>query len=138
MNLIDYYHDIVMEKPLLGWGNYGWPLIHGNISIDNHYLWLTLRHGFIALGSLVLILLATLHRLFWVGMTLPRKDHVQRSLAFTLIGILLSQIIVFYTVFMGGQTQTLLFILIGWSEGFVLSTKIKKAPVSLKLQPVLT
>lgn len=120
LDLIPLYWNTVMERMWLGWGNVGWPKVIGAFSVDNHYLWLALRHGLITLGIFLLILLIILFRLFWKGISLKSTQVLSASVIFTLLGILSMQVIIFYTVYMGGQLSSLLFLLIGWAEGTIL------------------
>ncbi len=120
LDLIPLYWNTVMERMWLGWGNVGWPKVIGAFSVDNHYLWLALRHGLITLGLFLLILLIIMFRLLWKGLNLKSTQVISASIIFSLLGILAMQVLIFYTVYMGGQLTTLLFLLIGWGEGTLL------------------
>lgn len=127
LNLITDYFDKSLQRPFLGWGNYGWTSSRGHyISVDNQYLWLGLRHGYIAVSLLITILLYAMLRLFKKGMTLPISNHYERSLCFTLLAILFMMTLSFATVYIGGQTSSLLFMILGWSQGLLYQMRKKR------------
>ncbi len=122
MDLIPSFTPIVEERFWLGWGNLGWPKPNGEkmVSIDNHYLWLALRHGMLTLGVFLAMPLIMIIKLFWRGIQLRPEQKLASTLVFTLFSIFCTQLIIYYTVFMGGQTTALFFILLGWAEGLLL------------------
>lgn len=117
--LLTSYLSIVAEKPLLGWGRNTWPKVPGQPSIDNHYLLLLLMHGTAATGALLALFAWVGGRLFLRGMREPRTGPPGSSLPFTLLGILAGFAVAITTVFMGNNTQPLLFVLFGWAEGLL-------------------
>lgn len=121
VNLITVYGEQVMNSPLVGWGNIGWDMINNITSIDNHYLWLALRHGLVAVFLLVAIMVLTITKLIYKGFKF--KNIYYRSLYSCLTGCLVLMLIVFSTVFMGGQTESLLFLIVGWAHGLMLRKK---------------
>lgn len=119
--LIDKYDEIVWEKPWLGWGVNSWPKVANTVSIDNQYLWLTLKHGFIATSIYILLIIYIVIRLMRRGLSLPLNYKRERTLDFTFLGSFLAIVFAFVTVFMGMQLEALFFIMVGWIEGYVLT-----------------
>lgn len=127
--LIDKYTDIAMEHASFGWGLNDWPRVPGMPSIDNHFLLLALRHGLIALGFFVVMVLSQCIRLGMFCARTPRSEPAS-GLAFTLLGAILSIAFSAMTVFLGEQSQILLFIVIGWSEGLMIKNRAPERAVS--------
>ncbi len=119
--LIVEYVDIAKEKSMWGWGLTKWPQVPGMPSIDNHYLLLFLMHGQIAFFCFLYILLGTIVRLLIHSIRSPPPPRSGASLAFTLASIYLGYTVAIATVYMGGQTVPLLFMLTGWAESYMLS-----------------
>jgi hypothetical protein len=101
----------------------GWPKVPGQKSVDNHFLLLFLRHGIISTGFLIAILLITMIRLFFHSMLQPIADPPGSSLGFTLFSLHILIIWSIATVWLGHQTQPLLFLIVGWSEGYLYSNQ---------------
>ncbi len=57
--LLDNYTEIAKKRPFYGYGN-NIPVLGGQYSIDNHYLLLSLRYGYIATGIFILMHLMAL------------------------------------------------------------------------------
>ncbi len=119
--VIDYF-DIAMEQAVLGWGRFGWPNISQSKwtgSIDNHLLLLFLKHGLMGLGFFIAIFLSMMVRLFLHAMLQPPAEPPGSSLGFTLLSLYILIFISIATVWLGHQTEPLLFLIIGWSEGYL-------------------
>jgi hypothetical protein len=134
------YIMIVEERPTLGWGvslerGPQYPIIDGMSSIDNQYLLLALLYGVYALAAVVLILL-------WVSIRLGifsvfrSYDDPATSLAVTLSGILVIYAISITTVYLGAQTQPILFMIAGWAEALLAQRVLMTAEVSLPARRV--
>lgn len=123
--LFEKYQKYVLQRPYWGWGFTTLPVTDALTSVDNQYLWLALKHGLIAVGAYVLIILWVIARLFFRGMRDSDPERLDISLSFTLLGICSLMAITFFTVFMGLQMEPIFFIMIGWSEGFLLSKTTK-------------
>jgi hypothetical protein len=117
--LIQLYVDIAMEKEWTGWGLTKWPQVPSAPSIDNHYLLLFLMHGKLAFYCFLYVLIGTMVRLLIYGIGQPPPPSSGGSLAFTQASIYLGYIIAIATVYMGGQTIPMLFLLTGWSESYL-------------------
>jgi hypothetical protein len=119
--LMTKYRDIALERPWLGWGEPNkFPVVGGMWSIDNEYLFLALRHGFVCVAIFALMFLVMLFRLLRCGLRSDRPMQ-QRSLAFALAGVIVAIVVSLGTVFLGAQLFPLVFIMVGWSEGCVLN-----------------
>jgi hypothetical protein len=116
--LVDKYVEIAMKKGWLGWGTSGWPRVNGMSSIDNFYLLLTLMHGLLATCLLWAILFCMVVRLLWYGLN-SRETSMERSLAFTLLGIYLGLSFSLATVYMGLNVIPIFFMVTGYSEGLL-------------------
>jgi len=64
----DKYLTIAEDHAKLGYGRSNFPIVAGMTSIDNYYLLLSLWHGFIASGLLIILLFGTSIRLFRRGL----------------------------------------------------------------------
>lgn len=122
LNLYTTYKDIVFEKFWFGWGVLNWYQLNldragGMESIDNHYLWLALKHGVIAVIILCLVIFINSFRLLYQG--LARKTENKNSLALTLFAIITMIALSIYTVYMGAQVEPIFFLFVGISEGFL-------------------
>lgn len=117
--LINKYTEITWQKPWFGWGVNSWPKVANTISIDNQFLWLTLKHGFLATGIYGILMVNIVLRLLKRGFSTHLEYTRERSLDFTFLGMYLAIIFSFATVFMGLQLEPLFFILTGWIEGYV-------------------
>jgi hypothetical protein len=117
--LIQLYVDIAMEKEWTGWGLTKWPQVPSAPSIDNHYLLLFLMHGKLAFYCFLYVLIGTMVRLLIYGIGQPPPPRSGGSLAFTQASMYLGYIIAIATVYMGGQTIPMLFLLTGWSESYL-------------------
>lgn len=126
--LIIEYIDIAKEKATWGWGLTKWPQVPGMPSIDNHYLLLFLMHGQIAFCCFLYILIGTLVRLLIHAVRIPPPPTSGGSLAFTLASIHLGFMIAVATVYMGGQTIPMLFMLTAWAESYMQSRGLDRLP----------
>jgi hypothetical protein len=120
--LVVNYIDFAIERFYWGWGSHGMPVLGKyQSSIDNYFLLLFLRRGIIALSLFTTIFLSMMVRLFVHAMSQPPADPPGSSLGFTLLSVYILIFIAIATVTLGAQTQPLLFLLIGWSEGYLRS-----------------
>jgi len=90
-------------------------------SIDNHYLLLFLMHGQIAFACFLYILVGTMFRLLVYAVMIPPPPTSGGSLAFTLASINLGFMVAVATVYMGGQTIPMLFMLTAWANSYMQS-----------------
>lgn len=121
--MIGKYIAVAEEHPSFGWGQNRagqglYPTIDGMVSIDNQYLLVALDFGAYALASLAMILLWVPIRLCRFGLSHSGVEP-EASLAVTLFGIFVLCAISMSTVYLGAQTEPLLFLIVGWSEALL-------------------
>ncbi len=136
--MMDEYVAIAEQSPTWGWGQSSvgqglYPVVKGMVSIDNHYLLLALNFGMYTLALMVLIFLWVPVRLLRFGLRRPRDDPTM-LLAVTLAGLLILCAISISTVYLGAQTQPLLFLITGWSEALLLTPMFMTAKMPLPLR----
>ncbi|MBX7219101.1 MAG: O-antigen ligase domain-containing protein [Blastocatellia bacterium] len=135
--LIDKYVDIAVERSTWGWGRNTWPKVPGMPSIDNYFLLLALMHGLVALGFLLAIFLVMIGRLFRFEMSHPPAVPPGSSPGFLFIGVYVAIFASIATVFLGGQTIPLLFLMTGWAEGYLVTGKPGMAGTGAQSEPDL-
>lgn len=112
-DLLVNYIPVAEQGGWWGWGN-DFPRIDGQDSIDNEYLYVALRQGWIGFFSLCLLAADCLVKLAVSGFS--SGDPVDRSFAFSLLGVFIGLLITIFTVFLGNQAFQLFFLLVGWSQ----------------------
>ncbi len=120
--LLDNYIIQGLEYPYWGWNFRSLPKDQPLPSIDNHYLLLFLTRGIVVVIFFIAIIIYYSLRLLVRGIQLSSKHMLYRSLAFTFFSILLSVGSILATVALLGQMEPLLFLLIGWIEGYLRTT----------------
>ncbi|MEO6924673.1 MAG: O-antigen ligase family protein, partial [Acidobacteriaceae bacterium] len=111
--LIDNYIPVAQRGGAWGYG-LNFPQMGGQDSIDNEYLLVWLTQGWVGLSALVLILAHTLLTL--IVAAVRASTTRERHFALTMIGILVTLGFTISTVYLGGQTPSLLFLLVGWAQ----------------------
>jgi hypothetical protein len=122
-DMIEDYIAVVEERPVWGWGRSSFPVVGGMRSIDNEYLLLALNCGELALFFFVAIISWTIARL----VLFCRSHHGSQfpgSIGLALLGIHVLIVISITTVYLGGQTYQLFFLLLGWSEALILAPAV--------------
>ena len=121
--MLQNYLELVAERPWTGFGRNQIPVIKGQDSIDNQYLWLSLSHGLPTAIAYLATLLGPLVALAIAAVRRPHDDSLARlGLAFVAIlgGVALVQL----TVYAGTQTEPLTFLF----EGIALTLAERLAP----------
>ena len=131
------YIDIVRERPVLGWGRFTVPSIRGMKSIDSEYLGVALASGIIALTCYLIFLFGMLIRLFRFAISKGHDDPAGR-LAWCLIAGWGSAVFSLGTVYAGGQSVHLLFILGGMGQVLILSAIKEWVPGKEEIRMVPT
>jgi hypothetical protein len=121
--LIGTYINDGIARMWFGWGRSGWPKNPYQPSIDNYYLLLFLMHGLVSILFLLAIMLGMIVRLFIHDMFRPVPKRKGSALGFTLMSLYVVFGWSIATVYMGEQTIPLLFLLVGWSEGYLMYSK---------------
>lgn len=112
-SMLDKYNAFLEEKYFTGWGLTTVPKVRGMESVDNAFFLMALQHGVLAPGCFTLIFLYAIASQIKFAIKSP-PNHV--PIGFTFCGIYLTCFISFATVYMGAQTEPMLFLLLGWGE----------------------
>lgn len=134
--LLTEYGAIAGEQFWFGWGLTTWPKVPGMESIDNYYLLLLLMHGILGLSLFLAIVFSLLFRLLWRGLHEPLASPAGSSLAFTLASIYVVFIISVATVYLGLQAVPLLFLISGWTEGYLGRRRVAAATPAATVRSV--
>ncbi len=111
--MIDRYKDFLMERMWTGWGLTTVPKIQGMESVDNAFFLMALQHGVLAPAVFVVLFLYAIGTQIRFGLSaVPGESPI----GFTFSGIYLMCFVAFSTVYMGAQTEPMLFLLLGWGE----------------------
>jgi hypothetical protein len=111
--MIEQYKGFLMDKMWTGWGLTTVPTIKGMESIDNAFFLMALQHGIFAPTVFVIMFLYAIISQVKFGL----KARVgEPPIGFTFSGIYLMCFIAFASVYMGAQTEPMLFLLLGWGE----------------------
>ncbi|MBC8414282.1 MAG: O-antigen ligase family protein [Nitrospira sp.] len=108
--LLDNYIDVIKKKLWLGHGRQGIPVVGGQKSVDNQYLFISLLHGVLAMYLFVAMTIFLSARLLYYGWTHP-PDHKSGQLAWMLTACAGTWFITLATVYMGGQSEQVVFML---------------------------
>ncbi len=112
--LIDNYTPVVEAGGLWGWGVTQFPIVNGQQSIDNEYLYLGVTRGYFGLSVFILLCADALFSLIRTGVSF--RDPEDRLFAFCMTGVLAGVLFSITTVYLGSQMYDLLFLLFGWSQ----------------------
>lgn len=118
--LVVNYIDVAKQRLIWGWGRITWPKVGYQTSVDNYYLLIFLQHGLMGLGLLLALILSMMVRLFSHAMFQPVANPPGSSLGFTLFSLYIVIAWSIATVWLGEQTLYLFFLIVGWSEGYLL------------------
>ena len=121
--MIEQYQQFLMAKFWTGWGLTTVPKIQGMESVDNAFFLMALQHGVLAPAMFAVIFVYAIISQVRFGLAAAPG---QAPIGFTFSGIYLMCFIAFSTVYMGAQTEPMLFLLLGWGE----SIKNRKERVS--------
>lgn len=111
--MVERYTEFLMERMWIGWGLTTVPTIRGMESIDNAFFLMALQHGILAPTLFVMIFVYAILSQIKFGLKSPTGTA---PLGFTFSGIYLMCFVAFASVYMGAQTEPLLFLFLGWGE----------------------
>jgi hypothetical protein len=111
--MVDRYMEFLLDKLWTGWGLTEVPKIAGMESIDNAFFLMALQHGVLAVAMFVLIFVYAIASQIRYGLQAPPGEP---PIGFTFAGIYVMCFVAFATVYMGSQTEPMLFLLLGWGE----------------------
>jgi O-Antigen ligase len=112
--MVDRYMNFLLDKLWTGWGLTRVPKIEGMESIDNAFFLMALQHGVLALAAFAAIFVYAIASQLKFALKAPRGG--EPPIGFTFAGIYMTCFVAFSTVYMGSQTEPLLFLLLGWGE----------------------
>ena len=119
--LIDKYMSVAEAHAMFGYGRNNFPIVAGMTSVDNYYLLLSLWHGFIASGILLILFFMTVIRLFLRGLHEFDLGLQGPFLSFTLAATFVAILFTLSTVYMGTQVIPIVAMLLGWSDGYLIA-----------------
>lgn len=111
--MVDRYMEFLLDKLWTGWGLTRVPKIPGMESIDNAFFLMALQHGVLAVAMFALIFVYAIASQIKFGLRAPAGEP---PIGFTFAGIYVMCFVAFATVYMGSQTEPMLFLLLGWGE----------------------
>jgi hypothetical protein len=111
--MVERYQEFLLEKQWTGWGLTTVPKIQGMESIDNAFFLMALQHGVLAPTIFGIMFIYAIISQIGFGLKAPPNAP---PIGFTFSGIYLMCFIAFSTVYMGAQTEPMLFLLLGWGE----------------------
>jgi hypothetical protein len=111
--MIDQYKAFLMDKMWTGWGLTTVPKIPGMESVDNAFFLMALQHGLIAPAVFIMIFVYAIASQIKFGL---KAASGESPIGFTFSGIYLVCFVAFATVYMGAQTEPLIFLMLGWGE----------------------
>lgn len=111
--MLEKYNGFLKEKYYTGWGLTTVPKVRGMESVDNAFFLMALQHGIFAPACFVIIFIYAMISQIKFGLKTPMG---QIPIGFTFSGVYLVCFISFSTVYMGAQTEPMLFLLLGWGE----------------------
>ena len=129
--MVERYQEFIFQRPWEGWGLTTVPVIKGMESIDNAFFLMALQHGIAAPAIFIVMFIYAIVSQVVFGLKSPAGVS---PLGFTFSGIYLMCFISFTTVYMGAQTEPLLFLLLGWGEG--MKARRDDAPQTAGSNPV--
>jgi len=118
--MLDNYIEIIKDKPYWGYGRYTFPVVNGQKSIDNEYLFIAITAGMMNLTVYLLIVFFVLFRLIIFAVSRPYNSADGR-LAWALVGVWISAIFTQATVYSGMQTTHYFFMMAGIAEAMIMS-----------------
>ena len=116
--LLDAYDEVIAEKPLMGWGRFGVPVVKGLDSVDNEYLVIVLASGYTSLYAYLACIVWVMVRLALFAIT-SDPGSLEGRLAWCLLAGVIAAAFTQATVYAGTQTVQFFYMLMGFSEGLV-------------------
>jgi hypothetical protein len=111
--MLEVYAEYLEQRFWVGWGLTTVPEVPGMESVDNAYFLMALQHGILAPTLFCLVFLYAIISQIKFGLKEPAGTS---PIGFTFAGIYVATFLSFATVYMGAQTEALLFLLLGWGE----------------------
>lgn len=118
--MLDNYIEVIKDKPTWGWGRYTYPIVKGQKSIDNEYLFIAITSGMANLVVYVAIIAIVFIRLLLFTIKQP-YDSAEGRLGWVLLSAWISAIFTQATVYSGMQTTHYFFMIAAISEALILN-----------------
>ncbi len=118
--MLDNYFEVVAQRYWFGWGRFTFPVVNGQSSIDNEYLFIALTAGMMTLYLYLLTMIWVIFRLLIFAMKLP-PDNVEAQLAWCLLAAWIGGIFTQATVYAGTQTLTFFYFKAAMTEAIIIS-----------------
>jgi len=118
--MLDNYIEIIEKKPYWGYGRYTFPVVNGQKSIDNEYLFIAITSGMMNLIVYLIFIFTVLFRLLRFAISRP-FDSDDGKLAWALLGAWISAIFTQATVYSGMQTTHYFYMMAAISEAMILN-----------------
>lgn len=129
--MVERYLEFLLDKMWSGWGLTTVPKIQGMESVDNAFFLMALQHGILTPALFAIIFLLAIISQVAYGLRSPEGVS---PIGFSFSGIYLMCFIAFSTVYMGAQTEPMLFLLLGWGESIKNRKVSAIAPVQRQAQ----
>jgi hypothetical protein len=118
-SMLTNYMPIAVFGGAFGWGE-SFPKIYTQGSIDNEYLLVDLTRGYLGLTAFLLLSIEGWYAFARTG--LRTRSVRDRHFSFTQLGIFTGLLFTIATVYLGSQTYTMFFLLVGWSQAIGVGT----------------
>jgi len=118
--MLDNYIEIIKDKPAWGYGRYTFPVVKGQKSIDNEYLFIAITSGMTNLIVYVAFILWVGFRLLFFVLKTPAESDEGR-LAWVLLAAWISAVFTQATVYSGMQTTHYFFMIGAIAEALVIN-----------------
>ncbi len=105
--LIDNYIVEVKKKPYLGYGRNGMPVVNGQVSIDNQYLYIALLHGTLALYIFLAMTIVVVIKMLKFGLHTSYDDK-EGQLSWLILACSFTWFVTLATVWMGAQSEQII------------------------------
>lgn len=118
--MLDNYIEVIQKRPSWGYGRYTFPIINGQKSIDNEYLFIAITSGMNNLYVYVTLIVVVAWRLLRFSLS-RRYDDPAGQLGWVLLAAWISAVFTQATVYSGMQTTHYFFMIAALAESLVLS-----------------
>ncbi|MGH1363404.1 MAG: O-antigen ligase family protein [Calditrichia bacterium] len=118
--MLDNYIEVVAQRYWFGWGRFTFPVVNGQASIDNEYLFIALTAGMMTLYLYLLTMIWVIIRLLLFALKRPPED-LEAQLAWCLLAAWIGGIFTQATVYAGTQTLTFFYFKAAMTEAIIIS-----------------
>lgn len=133
--LMENYIEVIKERPWLGFGRNGIPVVRSQKSVDNQYIYIALLHGVVAMYLFLFMTLFMVIKLLNYGWKHP-PDHGQGQLAWLLAGCAGTWLLTLATVWMGAQSEQMVFMLAAMGDTIGKELHYEKAEMDFMIENI--